>query len=624
MDRKDTTIETSLFHCPITKEKFCDPVVAEDGHTYERDAIIKWLETDGKGTSPITRKPLNVSRLIPNLLVKQLIDDQFETTLRNTNYQFKLDDDITQQDFLFENYGKLIYTAKWTKKVGGPSIIVMTILSARAEKEAMFYVEMSKHAHIVRTYGLVDNPNKQVMLVQERAQHGSLLQLLRGQKQPLSETILNEIFIQIADGMSFLAHNNIAHGDLACRNILVFEFDEQNPEKILVKVTDFGLSRGSSIYQSTSTSASTTLNVIPYRYAAPEILQNPDRKEFYNEKSDMYSVGVLMWEAYFPGGKRPWPHINDDNEVTRRVINGERLEQPPTCSKEMWSLIQTSMLQKPNDRPTFAVLHRQLIELGIEIRTRKILPVNQEKMLPPNVKKALKAIKENSETISLSQTVLCDEEMKIIAEELKTNGIVRSLELSGNNLSDEGAIAIAEMLEVNKTINKVVLNENQISSEGAKRLARALTNNKTLVSLEIGNNPLFDDGIQAICEILKTNKTLRVLCVDGTQISIIGVKLLAEMLRTNKTLTYFAMGRNNITDDAAEFIAEALKVNASLTWLHLDSSDITDKGVVALANAVKVHRRKFDYFYIFPRCLITDHGKNALDAALRVNAANNV
>ena len=43
---------------------FLYPVVAEDGHTYERFAIKKWLENPN--TSPLTNKKLYSKRLIPN------------------------------------------------------------------------------------------------------------------------------------------------------------------------------------------------------------------------------------------------------------------------------------------------------------------------------------------------------------------------------------------------------------------------------------------------------------------------------------------------------------------------------------------------------------------------------
>jgi hypothetical protein len=47
--------------CPITLQMFRDPVVAGDGQTYERAAIVQWITEHG--TSPITRQPLNINEL---------------------------------------------------------------------------------------------------------------------------------------------------------------------------------------------------------------------------------------------------------------------------------------------------------------------------------------------------------------------------------------------------------------------------------------------------------------------------------------------------------------------------------------------------------------------------------
>ena len=291
MNTVNTSTDMSLFQCSITGETFRDPVVAEDGYTYEREAIVQWLSKGG--TSPMTRMPMSVDRLIPNLLVKELLAAGLESTPREKKYQFKLDEDIVQLTQMFTNHGKTVDAAEWLKKPNGEPIVLMTINGTRALKEANYYVIMSMHPYIVRTYGLVDNPSVEVMLVQERAPKGDLLQLLKRRERPPSIAVLREMFIQIASAMSFLAHNKIVHGDLACRNILVFKFDEHNAAGNLVKVADFGLSRVSSIYKSVSTSAATTMNIIPYRYAAPEILKNPNVKEHHTEQSDMYSMGVL-------------------------------------------------------------------------------------------------------------------------------------------------------------------------------------------------------------------------------------------------------------------------------------------------------------------------------------------
>ena len=61
------------FYCPITGELMNDPVSEPNGgHTYERDAIEKWI--DKKGTSPMTRKILGVDDLKSNIILKKSID----------------------------------------------------------------------------------------------------------------------------------------------------------------------------------------------------------------------------------------------------------------------------------------------------------------------------------------------------------------------------------------------------------------------------------------------------------------------------------------------------------------------------------------------------------------------
>ena len=43
--------------CPITLQPCAHPVVASDGHAYERDALLRHLVANGP-TSPLTRQPL--------------------------------------------------------------------------------------------------------------------------------------------------------------------------------------------------------------------------------------------------------------------------------------------------------------------------------------------------------------------------------------------------------------------------------------------------------------------------------------------------------------------------------------------------------------------------------------
>lgn len=61
------------FVCPITLNIMEDPVIAGDGHTYERHAIQEWIRR--RGQSPITKAPVSTSSLIPNYNLKSQIDE---------------------------------------------------------------------------------------------------------------------------------------------------------------------------------------------------------------------------------------------------------------------------------------------------------------------------------------------------------------------------------------------------------------------------------------------------------------------------------------------------------------------------------------------------------------------
>ena len=60
------------FYCPITGSIMVDPVTDNGGHTYERDSIVRWLQT--KKESPITRDYLDESLLTDNVAMKRSIE----------------------------------------------------------------------------------------------------------------------------------------------------------------------------------------------------------------------------------------------------------------------------------------------------------------------------------------------------------------------------------------------------------------------------------------------------------------------------------------------------------------------------------------------------------------------
>ena len=69
MDSLSSIDVPESFKCPITLDIMEDPVICEDGYTYERASILS-LPTS---ISPMTRQPINKNKLIPNRNLKDMI-----------------------------------------------------------------------------------------------------------------------------------------------------------------------------------------------------------------------------------------------------------------------------------------------------------------------------------------------------------------------------------------------------------------------------------------------------------------------------------------------------------------------------------------------------------------------
>jgi len=59
------------FVCPITYELMVDPMIAPDGNTYERTAVVRALRTNG--VLPLSRQRASVGDLITNRVLKNMI-----------------------------------------------------------------------------------------------------------------------------------------------------------------------------------------------------------------------------------------------------------------------------------------------------------------------------------------------------------------------------------------------------------------------------------------------------------------------------------------------------------------------------------------------------------------------
>lgn len=149
----------------------------------------------------------------------------------------------------------------------------------RFEVEAQSAARLT-HANIVSIYDVGAEGNL-YYIVMELIQGKTLKEIILEEKGPLPWKWSVNMAIQIASALETAHRNNIVHRDIKPHNIIVTEDG-------VAKVTDFGIAK--AVSNSTITAFGTTIGSV--HYFSPEHA----RGGFTDAKSDLYSLGVVMYE----------------------------------------------------------------------------------------------------------------------------------------------------------------------------------------------------------------------------------------------------------------------------------------------------------------------------------------
>ena len=149
----------------------------------------------------------------------------------------------------------------------------------RFEAEAQSAARLT-HPNIVSIYD-VGVENNLYYIVMELIQGKTLKQIIVEERGPLPWKWSVNVAIQIASALEMAHRNNIIHRDIKPHNIIITEDG-------IAKVTDFGIAK--AVSNSTITAFGTTIGSV--HYFSPEHA----RGGFTDAKSDLYSLGVVMYE----------------------------------------------------------------------------------------------------------------------------------------------------------------------------------------------------------------------------------------------------------------------------------------------------------------------------------------
>lgn len=249
------------------------------------------------------------------------------------------------------SYGT-VKTAFWNDKE-----VAVKVFETQGEIEA-FRTEVEvlgsvSHKNIIHLYGMC--VNAQCLIVMELATQGSLYNLLHKRMDiAYSKEHMLVWWAEIAEAIAYL-HNHIPkpiiHRDLKSSNVLLKDDH--------VKICDFGTA--CDIHTLMSNAKGTV------SWMAPEVITTTN----YNEKCDVYSFGIVMWEVLMR--RVPFKGLNS-YQVMQTVDGKKRPPLPKSVPTSIRVLIQLCWSHDPTARPSFIVLCQLLnkmwesiSELNVEV-----------------------------------------------------------------------------------------------------------------------------------------------------------------------------------------------------------------------------------------------------------------
>jgi hypothetical protein len=216
--------------------------------------------------------------------------------------------------------------------------------AARAARE-MEAATRLRHERCVRAYDF-GGDGGHVYIAYEYVRGRTLRETLRSQELDDAEAV--EIAAQVLDGLAHAHRNGIIHRDVKPSNVLVEESSE-----ISVRVLDFGLA------QFDEADTLTAVGDVPgtLAYISPERLDGEEA----SERSDIWAVGVMLWEAL--AGSHPFWGVPLP-EVATTIASGA----PPLSARRgdlprrLLAAVDGALSVDPAKRPTAARLASELRE----------------------------------------------------------------------------------------------------------------------------------------------------------------------------------------------------------------------------------------------------------------------
>ncbi|CAG8732499.1 31487_t:CDS:2, partial [Gigaspora margarita] len=220
------------------------------------------------------------------------------------------------------------------------------------ENELKHIISIESHENIIKFHGITYKADEmdvnvvKYVLILEYANNGTLRDYLYKNSTKIEWEVKIQFAIQLVAAVKWLHTHNIVHGDLHPNNILI----HKDIHEEILKLADFGLSRR-VISATMSQTTGEIFGIIPY--IDPQCFieeKNQDGRPLKykkNKKSDIYSIGVVLWEI--SSQKQAFENENTAN-LPSNIRNGLREKPIADTNHEYVAIYQRCWQGKQENR----------------------------------------------------------------------------------------------------------------------------------------------------------------------------------------------------------------------------------------------------------------------------------
>lgn len=211
------------------------------------------------------------------------------------------------------------------------------------------------HQNVLPLFG-VTMGNGQFAMASEWMIHGNINEFLKVHR----DVDRFELLKDVAQGLIYMHHEGMVHGDLKGANILIDRHER-------ARIADFGLA---AIVADNSTTTNSLAAAGTIRWMSPERVdpRHPGAKDSQpTRESDCYALGMVILEVL--SGEVPFTRDCNTWQVGMKITNGEHPKRPQGeegawFTDDLWKMLQGCWSPLPSARPSVDAVLKCLVQVS--------------------------------------------------------------------------------------------------------------------------------------------------------------------------------------------------------------------------------------------------------------------